>query len=768
MNSRQLKTWSSITILLGIAATFYTLYWLVLCPGTTLPIDSGDAGKNYYVYLYHIQYEKGVWFNGMNYPYGEHITFLDGQPALSIPLSYLHLSPEASLTILHLLLGLSYVLAIFFVFKILVHFKVRYWIASLFSVLVILLSPQVLRMPGHFGLSYLCFVPMIFYWLAQYNSTNKRKYIVYIIITGLFAAFLHMYFSAMIFFFVGSYVLGYWIFYREKFKTKLNHSLPLLIAAVGILIILQVFFIITDPVTDRTQYPWGILFYITSLYQVYTSIFSPIWKWIRESTSFGDISDGGEGYVYIGLVAAITFIISFITGIILLVRKRKEQLLTVNNKFSPVWLFAAFAMLLLGMGIPFIWNMEWLLDYLSAFRQFRSLGRFSWVFYYIITIYAVVVINNWHIKALSKGRKIFAYILVILCIMVWGYETTSYITIARNVVISGRDGYRSYFSKDEKNWQTFLQEHNKKASDYQAMIILPFFNLGTDKVFAGNDKTGWVLKLSGKASLQLHLPMIELWGSRCSWSQAFKQFRTVGGPLANKPLFEQTSNKPYLLMCFDEDSLDYDSKYLMQGAEYMGHYSQFHIYTLYPERLKQNDREYKDSMMHIYAGMSTGDTCIKCNSPYFIDHYDKGAASQKLFGSGAAPHTTVENTVIDSFNITPACYLKNYEFSMWTLLNEHDGRGPVYLFDFMDSTGHVFDTQWMHAGDCNDNIGMWFRGKYSFIMPINCKKILLRVRNLPVTSYIAADEILLKPADATVISKFANGQATVNNHALVK
>ena len=65
----------------------------------------GDGTKNLYTFLYHILYEKGTWFHGMNYPYGEHLVFTDAQPLFSIPLSYLNTSLHFSI---HTLLAFMY------------------------------------------------------------------------------------------------------------------------------------------------------------------------------------------------------------------------------------------------------------------------------------------------------------------------------------------------------------------------------------------------------------------------------------------------------------------------------------------------------------------------------------------------------------------------------------------------------------------------------------------------------------------------------------
>lgn len=56
---------------------------------------------------------------------------------------------------------------------------------------------------------------------------------------------------------------------------------------------------------------------------------------------------------------------------------------------------AGFALVLIGCGFPFaIPGMEWMVDYLGPFRQFRGLGRFTWIFYYGANLLVFYILWN--------------------------------------------------------------------------------------------------------------------------------------------------------------------------------------------------------------------------------------------------------------------------------------------------------------------------------------------------------------------------------------
>src|SRR6185437_8226022 len=155
MSKWQQRIWFLAAIVFAVVATTYMLTYIVTDPGHMLIALGGDAGMTYHAYLYHVLYEKGAWTNCMNYPYGDNITYKGALPMLSLPLSYLqgivHISAENALAVMHLAIGLSYVLGILYTYKILKFFSVKPLLAILFSCLIILLSPQVFRLLGHFG-----------------------------------------------------------------------------------------------------------------------------------------------------------------------------------------------------------------------------------------------------------------------------------------------------------------------------------------------------------------------------------------------------------------------------------------------------------------------------------------------------------------------------------------------------------------------------------------------------------------------------------------
>ena len=769
------KIWFSIVIAFAICLTVYTLSYLVTMPWHTLPGLNGDGIKNDFTYLYHSIYGKGYWFEGMNYPYGEHIVYTDGQPLLSVLLAgFKHVSANEALTVMRWLIGLSYVLSIAFIYKILLYFRVNSPLAVIFAGLIGIFSPQLFRVTGHYALSYTCVVPMLFYWTIKYNELSVLKYCVYIFVFGIIIAFLHPYFAAIVLIWAFLYGAGYFIFTRgQPLTNKIKHIAPMLISIGAVFATIAIVMKITDPVKDRPVSPYGMLTYVTYKSDVVTSMHSPIWQFIKEHHMlrriFPYLGEGGdrEGYTYIGLVVIAALFYSLAIGVVSKIKKNKVRIIVSEDSFSPIWLFMAFAALLFSMGVPYIWHMEWLLDRFSFLRQFRSLGRFSWIFYYIITIYGAVVIHRAYTYFTSAGRVWIGYAMLLSAIGIWSYEASGYTRYTRSIAAQAAKNYDIYFSITEQNWESFLQEHHYNKNDFQAILALNFFHIGSDKLWVG--ESGMRMTLSGKAAIQLHLPIIDVMMSRSSWSQTKKQVKIAAGPYADKPILNDIkSNKPFLVLRYDHDTVDMDQKYLLEASDYIGHYSVCSIYACYPDRLAANDKKKADSINKILPFMSAADTCVVNKGPWFVRHMDDGNGADHLFGAGASPAISGNDSVIAVFPLKPVKDSQEYEFSCWFLLGEKDYSSPNVYLESIDSAGHTIGSCVMNTNQSVDNYNMWFRGSLYFCISANCRAIRCRLENIPSPSYKVMDEIMLRPSDAVIISKAADGSVMVNNHLFKK
>jgi len=765
MTQLQRKIWFLVAVLFAVLVTILTLSHMVANPSHIIPELGRDGAKNNFTYLYQCMYGKGYWFDGMNYPYGEHIVYTDGQPVLSVLFTcFKNVSAGDALTVLWLLIGFSYVLSILYVYKILVHFKTGPLAALLFAGLTCIFTPQILRLQGHYALSYTCIIPMLFYWTIQYHELHRLRYCMYVFIAGCIMAFIHPYYAAMMLIWVGCYAIAYFIFTKATLISKLKFISPIAASVIGIMAVVAIVMKLTDPITDRPVSPLN-TFYETCTRpkQIITSTYSPVWQFVKERLSFKAISDGGEGYMYLGIAVIFILMISVCSGIINSIKKKRVIINAGDSGFSPVWIFAAFFALLFSMGVPFIWHIQWL-NYLSVFKQFRSLGRFSWIAYYVIAIYAVIVVYQYSLR-LIKNKKLFAgYGVLVLSIGIWSYEASGYIAYSRKLSDCAVYNYNMIFSTYEQSWPSWLQERRLNKNDFQAILLLPFFHVGTEKLWLGDP--GWLLTMGSKAALQLHLPIIDVNMSRSSWSQAQKQVKIAGGEYVDMPILHDIkSTKPFLLMKFQDDTLNPDQKYLLTASDYIGHFSQCDIYACYPERLAEHYKRNVAYINTITPFMKQEDTCIGGKgSPWYVNHFDSRQTALHLFGAGSAGVIAHDDSLVAEFPVRPHGDSELYEFSCWFLLGNKDFRSAYINLEMINSAGKHDTSTNALTRESADSYGMWFRASKYFYIHNNISMVRCNLVNTPNPAYLAMDEMLLRPADALIISKAADGSVLVNNH----
>lgn len=758
-----------IAVIVSVAAVALSFPDMVFSPSHCFISVNGDGGKNLFTFLYHVLSGNGLHFTGMNYPYGEHIVFTDGQPILSVALGHVPGITAAQATaVMWLAIATGFVLSIVYLYRILVLFRVIQPLALLFAVLIGLLSPQVLRFDGHYGLSYMFVVPMLFYFTQQYHITAQRRYALYILMLGICAVFLHPYFSALVFIWVALYTVGYVLFCRKTVIEYVSHLLPIVLAAGCLLGGFGLFMSFTDTLTDRPVAPYGMLVYCATGPEILTSSYSPIWQAFQRNVANIGAVNGGEGYCYPGIVPIITVIIAFIAA----VRARKQKTITPNvptHSFEGLWLFVAFGALLFSMGVPFVWHMEGLLAYLSFFRQFRTLGRFSWIFYYVIAVYAAVYISAIAQQKVQEGKKIAATSLLLISVGIWATETVGFVMAKQEIFKHKKENEIILTGQYNHNWADFLQQHNFKPSDFQASLVLSFIEIGTDKLWLGNDIVGRAIKGVVLTGLQLRLPTIDAMMSRSSWSQIQNQVKLMGGPFVHKPILDDLPNdKPFLLLNMEDDSLSMDEQYLLNASDYLGNFHEWRVFACYPLRIRHNDSIMNDSVQQWLRILPVGDNPIGEGGTYFVNHFDNLSHTAALYGKGAKKSIAEQVTNVQEIMVKDTVAARMYEFSCWFLLDKNTYQSPYYLLELLDASGNVLRTETILTKESTDSKGLWFRAGGYFRMPEGCVKVRCMLHSDAPDAYILMDELMLRPAAGLYLHKQVDGKCMINNHLFTR
>ncbi|MDA3816606.1 MAG: hypothetical protein PF486_04455 [Prolixibacteraceae bacterium] len=666
-------------VFLIITATVLFLFNQILSNlNSTYFATGGDGLKAYYGAIYHNNYDKSYHhFNGMNHPYGENIFFTGSQPPISNTVKFIDENIiECSGYIVGIMNGMmiaSIILGIFFLYLIFRRFKIPAWYSALVAIGIGLLSPQLGRLGGHFSLSWMLWIPLELYLLQLIQEKRTWQRSVIFGITTLLAGMMHLYF----FMFSGFLLLFYWGNQFISKKDKLKSIFPYLHVLIQLLIpflLIQLLMGQYDTVTDRTGFPWG--FYS---YRAYPgSVLLPVNKWYVPFISELGFTRkySWEAFSYTGIIASL----GFIAIILLKIISKKSKRSFSDNPYTEVWFWASAAALLFSMGIPFILGLDKLRLILGPVAQIRALGRFAWLFYYVLNI--IVFIKLYEHLRTNKIRNIyksFIYVAVIGILFFEAYDNTRVIKSLNNKIPSFTQA-----ANTNGTYSDLPFDKNK----YQAIMPLPYFHIGSESSWI-EPKCGMAQKIF-TASLSTGLPTNAVMLSRTSLSQTYKNIALTLTPWKTyEVLDDYQSEKPVLLMVASCDQLNENERRLIRHSSLVDSEGETKFYSLEVDSLRAIPGKYnfparyhsvidsikildKDTLAHI-SYVATSNETLKIKAPakhqrifenpvnlnpekpvfirFWVKNYnhDLVARTQLLVIQSKPDHQTIEEKYTDIF-----------------------------------------------------------------------------------------------------------------------
>ena len=433
--------------------------------------NSGDGLKNYFTILYHIAHYNDFWhFEGLNYPYGEHLIYTDAQPILAailiVIVKIFPITSDYILGIVNSIMMLSLVTASLFLYKILRLYGTGKWYGIGFSILITLFSPQLDRFTGHYALSYVCVFPVLWYFLIRFNQTSKLKYSILITVLVFALGLIHLYYMVI----YGAYVLCFIIvvILNNRNGLKIQQFSLLITQFLLPLIAIGIVIHLTDNITDRPYSELDFLYFRAYLSSIFLPVYSALYYWIDEHI-ITMARYNFEAISYVGILT--TSVIGF--WCIKMIGNRLKPKL--NLPFSN-YFWAAVLLLIFSLGIPFVWGLQWLVDYLGLLQQFRSIGRFAWPFYYVANVTVAAWVYNF-IQQQESRKSVLAIYMVIAIFMVE--------VISKNYSLSNKISNIRSSSLCDTDAQDF-------SNEYRAILPLPYFHVGSE----------WISKTSSNEVLQ--------------------------------------------------------------------------------------------------------------------------------------------------------------------------------------------------------------------------------------------------------------------------
>lgn len=345
-----------------------------------------DSIKNYYTFVYHVKNDSNLLrFDGMNYPFSEHVIYSDCQPILAGICKLLPFLSNHLIGVMHLLMFASFIVSPLILFSILRRAQLSVTLSFIISLAIALLAPQFLKInAGHFALAYGCIIPYsILLQQGYFTASQKMKAASKLFCYNVFIFLLHPYMGMCLSLFTGLSMGINILLYKDELK-NLHSYLQLTLAAALPILLFSVFMKVSDTHQNRTSQPYGSEVMVENIASLAAPDFGPFKAPLEKLLPAKPFHF--EGHSYLGIVSSLS---SLLLLILLPFNYKKVNL----KDASSLIFYASLFILLISFGLH-----QKLLKAFdinsSAVNQFRAVCRFAWVFYYTLPLFVFLKLNE--------------------------------------------------------------------------------------------------------------------------------------------------------------------------------------------------------------------------------------------------------------------------------------------------------------------------------------------------------------------------------------
>jgi hypothetical protein len=472
------------------------------------------------------------------------------------------------------------------------------------------------------------------------------------------------------------------------------------------------------------------------------------WLFVPEVVKvFGHLS--WESLSYVGTAALAVLLGALFVFIRKKIKKQPFGKLSDSEPLNALF-WVSVAALVFSFGVPFVFTSGWLTDLFGPVRQLRALGRFAWLFYYLLNI--IVFAALFH-KTGNANKPVWWRMTAVAALLMLFYE--GYWNMQTNT-----SGLHNRFPelediKNQTDANRWVKEIN--PADFQAILPLPYFHIGSENIWI--DGTDESKKNAMLVSLKTGLPMTGAELSRTSISRTFINYSLVTEPLQQTELADYLeSNKPLLVMKMQGYEPSEAEKWLLRDARFLTETEKFTLLALPVDQIKTLHESWVQNVKFIYEGsklLPVNGFLVSGPSAFFrVNSFDHLPSLVTLRGEGAftlPPRewvTLIEDTLVSvpaGTKMTAGFWIFNYMKDATLrgnleVVQKNSTTGETTGFDYSDFFRHLkgFD-------------GDWALVEYEFETKSPGEILNVRVRNavLPDTRY-TIDELLIREKDLNV------------------
>ncbi|MBP5189351.1 MAG: hypothetical protein J6031_00345 [Bacteroidales bacterium] len=737
---------ATIVATVALIALFWGPSWLTHWNILFFSTSSEDLIKDVFTTTYHVAHDDDMAIsNAMNYPYGEYYTFTGLHPLVAAPLQWLRKAgvvhtERAVLPLMNLLSLLSVVLCALFLYLILRELKLPIWYSVVVALLITLMSPQLQRMGAHMSLSYYCAIPMLLYFTLRHLRSGAWGWALAIGVSMLWFALCHPYY--LVFYTVVTVGELAYVFFRRRniewCKDKAWRKISIA-ALVELVLPLGVFYILSHvgvPDGERTAVPSGFFTYQGRIEGILFPYGRPYFY--EDSHLFARVK--WEARNYVGIVAVVAIVLMVCCFFRNLVKKCYASLLRpTDSRELNLFLLIATVLMLYACGVPFNWFSRNVVAYIGPLAQFRTQGRFVWLFVYVINIVAFYGLFRW----MQSNPKALRKVVLVVALVVMAAEATAYNWHNKAWYSNQWAEWTDYDNKLPQNqWVNDID-----TSKYQAILTLPVFNEGSEIAYLPSQDR--MFARSALLSMKTGLPLVCNESARSNIRQAWDCIALSRTAFDFLRLADSLPDDRLLLLAVtkNKELLSDAERMILSYADTLMMLNDIELYSLHPDVLRIVRMQTSDELETLYDTAST-------------DGFDYRSAALVV------PDTVKGNihsriTVYDG----PLSLSGDVEISFWMspILDDQYSRSDIKVYAANDDKeSQLFS--WcanvlLDIVDINHNEGLL---RLTTTLPDNCSRLRIEMRNRQMRpSLVMFHHLLVRPEGMHI--PYCDGQRYIDN-----
>lgn len=530
----------------------------------------GDGQRAYFVFMHYMQAGQGFDFEWLNYPFGEHLFYLDCDPLLlGISKLWFTVFPflqPYTIGYFNLIHFVPLILSCYFLTRIFEELKVDRFFSMVFALLVGFLSPQWFKMAGNFSLSYVVYIPALIFFLIRWSRKGTWLDTLWILLLITASYFSHPYLGLIHTAFVVLVQAVLIVSYRSL------RTLPSVIQFIILTLLPVILFILLLRITDTHQHrnpvAGGFGENYLGVYEWFIQGKGLSATWLQKlfPKEHPDYFDNAS-------IPLIFWILSLVCIVLWPIVKKQNSL----QPLRPVllMLIPSFMLVLFASGIFGLTKFEWLYEWIFYAKQFRFVARFAWPFYYVLGIICFTGIYSLYQQYKIKNR--FRSLVLILPFVLYGFADLIFMHMPFHRKLITHPNF--YFaSLHDPLWQEALRL--KETYHPTGVVSLP---LSLESSFRYASPFSDTSMINGyRLSWYTELPLVGGILIRPSETETEAIRQSFNIPLYPAPVASYFSSGPLLILA-DTTQITSTEKHFLQRARYVSSVRQYEYYLLTAE-----------------------------------------------------------------------------------------------------------------------------------------------------------------------------------------